>query len=457
MTAGRAMNVPAVGDVAISAAGAVALGLVAVSLSGSWLSGLVGALCGASAIWIAREPRVGLAAILLAMPLDLYGRVLERPVIVTAFHLVLLITLVCWGWRVARGTLRIRWSAVDIGMAVLVFAAVWSLPLSMARGATAVAALRLVFSAAFVLLFANLVDDAAWLRRLAAVFAVSVGLSGTAALLQYFVPGFPIRMRHAVPSADGSVIWRAAGLFHDPNFLGAIMSVAVVGLAAMATHSRSWRRAAACVLASSACGVVLVLTLSRGSWAGAVAGLVAVALTAPPRRRVAIIAGGLVLAVALALAAPQTMRARVLSSVGVSSDRSGVTRSKMFGSAAAMARDHWLFGVGLSAYDKAYPRYKAPGTQSVTLPHEVPVALVAQTGLPGALAQIALIAGIAIELRRRRGTVLSTYGSIAVAALSALGVGMFFENYLYFEYVWLFVALSVVAGRLLPDDVGGRE
>lgn len=438
-----------------SAGGALALGLATFALSGSWLSGLFGAACGASAFWIAREPRVGLLAILVTMPLDSYGRVLERPVIVTAFHVVLLITLGSWGWRVARGTLRIRWSAVDIGMALLLFAAVWSLPLSMARGATAVAAIRVAFSVAFVLLFVNLVDDAAWLRRLAIAFVVTVGLSGAVALLQYFVPGFPIPMLHADSLSDGTVVWRAAGLFHDPNFLGAVMSTAAVGLAAAATHARPWRRAAAWAAASAACGVVLALTLSRGSWVGTLVGLVAVALTAPPRRRAVIVVGGLVLAVVVALAAPQAVRERALSSFDVSRDLSAATRWKMFGSTAAMARDHWAFGVGLAAHDKAYPRYKAPGTQEgITLPHEVPVALVAETGLPGALAQIALIAGIVMELRRRKGTVRSAYGSIAVGALAALGAGMFFENFLYFEYVWLFVALAVVAGRVLPVAEG---
>jgi putative inorganic carbon (HCO3(-)) transporter len=460
MSAMRARSIPPVADLAASAAGALVLGLLVAGLSGSWSRGLLGAVCGAFVVWIAREPRVGLFAILVAMPLDRYGRLIEAPVVLTAYHVVLLVTLGAWSWRLLRHRAKVRWSAVDAGMAVLVFAAFWSLPLSLARGATAIAIVRVVFSAAFVLLFENLADDRAWARRLTTAFAVTAVASAGMAIVQYLVPGFPVPMLHGSLLADGGSVSRAAAFFEDPNHFGAFMSVAVVGFAAAAAHARSWRHATAWMAAAATAGMALLLTLSRGSWVGTVAGLVAVGLTAPLGRRARILAGIAGVLVVVALAAPASVRDRALSSLDVNRDPSAATRWYMIGSTAAMARDHWLFGVGLSAYDMAYPPYRAQGIMAIDKPHEVPLALVAETGVPGLLAQFAIVIGVIVELRRRSGTARSPYGSAAVAALAALAVGMLFEYYLYVEYVWLFVALAVIAGRLRPvaaHDVRGMD
>jgi glycosyltransferase involved in cell wall biosynthesis len=179
-----------------------------------------------------------------------------------------------------------------------------------------------------------------------------------------------------------------------------------------------------------------------------------VALTSPAARRTPILAAGAALLVAAALLAPTAVRERAISSASVTTDASAATRLQLYGSAASMARDHWLFGVGMGAFDKAYPHY---GGGRIVKPHEVPVSLVAQTGLPGLFAEIAILLGIAVELRRRRGTVRSVYGSAALAGIASLGAGMLFENLLYVEYVWVFVALAVVAGRVLPRAEGPTE
>jgi O-antigen ligase len=366
-------------------------------------------------------------------------------------HAVLIMTLCSWGWRLARRREKLRWSGVDTGMAALVFMAVWSLPLSLAPGATLIAIVRVTFSAVLVLLFSNLAFDARWLRRLSITFVCTAVASAILGIVQYMVPAFPIRMIHGSLMNSGAMAWRAGGLFEDPNFFGAFLGAAIVSCAAAGVRARSWNRAGAWLVASAVCGGALFLTLSRGSWVGTSVGLAVVAFTSPPKRRVAVIAGAAALLVAIALLAPTAVRERALSSFDIQKDLSAATRWHMLGSTAAMARDHWLFGVGLSAYDKAYPRYKVAGTMDVTKPHDVPITLVAEAGLPGALAQIALLVGLTVELRRRRGAVRSAYGSAAVAGLASLGVGMLFENFLYVEYVWLFAALVVVAGRL-PEE-----
>jgi len=420
-------------------------------LSGSVLSALLGAACGAAAPWIAREPRVGLIAILFALPLDRYGRLTVQPVILTAYHALLVLTLASWIWGMVRRRERVRWSAVDVGMAVLLFAALWSLPLSMDRSATAVAVVRIAFSVALVALFSNLVTDERWARRILVAFAVTAVVSALIAFAQYWVPGFPIDMPNTVVTADGTVLARARGLFKDANYLGALMAVALVGFAAAASHARSWARAGLWLAGAGVCGVALYLTMSRGSWIGAVAGLAGAALTAPPRRRAVIVAASAGLLVVAVLLAPAALRDRMVSSFDLERDESAATRFYMYASTAEMAKDHPVFGVGLAAFDAAYPPYRLPGTmESIVEPHEVPVALVAETGLAGVLAQIALVAGVVMELRRRRGTARTLYGSVAVAGLAFFAAGVFFEYFLYVEYLWMLLALAVVAGRIMP-------
>jgi O-antigen ligase len=440
-------------DVAISGSCAVAGALSVWLLSRSLLGAALGLMCGACLVYIVREPRVGLATILLTLPLDRYGTLVERPVAITAYHVVLLATLASWGWRIIRRGEGVRWSAVDVGMATLVFAAAWSLPLSLARGATFVATLRVAFSAAFVLLFSNLAVDPRWLRRLTIVFAFSAIASAIIAIAQYLVPGLPITMLNMSAVGDGTVVWRASGLFHDPNYLGAFLAAAVVAFAAAAVHASRRQNSAAWTAAVAVCAAALLLTLSRGSWIAAAVGLAVVALTAPPRWWAALAVTGLVIVVALAVLAPASVRERALSSFDIGKDPSAATRWHMLGSAASMARDHWLFGVGLAAFDQAYPRYRVAGTiAGVARPHEVPLALVAETGIPGLVAQVAIIVGIVTELRRRRGAVRTAYGSAAAATLAAFAAGVFFEYFLYFECLWLCVALAVVAGRLRDNE-----
>ncbi len=88
-------------------------------------------------------------------------------------------------------------------------------------------------------------------------------------------------------------------------------------------------------------------------------------------------------------------------------DASSRTRLLMYVSSAEMIRDHPVFGVGLEAYQKVYPRYrKADALERIAHPHQVPFAFVAETGVMGLLAQIALgIAAIVSFLRRRSARV----------------------------------------------------
>jgi O-antigen ligase len=195
-----------------------------------------------------------------------------------------------------------------------------------------------------------------------------------------------------------------------------------------------------------------VLTYSRGGWVGAAAGLVAAVLTAPKRRR-AWLVGALLAVVLLAAAlAPDLIVSRVTSIGDVNTDVSVATRYYMNQSMQDMIAARPVFGTGLGAFGKAYPAFRRPGTSfDIVKPHQVPLAFVAETGIAGLLAEVVLFGAIVALYWHRRPDGWDALESAVLVGTVALLVGTLFEYYLYFEYVWLYLALSVVATRLVRN------
>jgi O-antigen ligase len=121
-----------------------------------------------------------------------------------------------------------------------------------------------------------------------------------------------------------------------------------------------------------------------------------------------------------------------------------------------MIADRPLTGVGLKAFDVAYPPYVLPGAeQSISHPHQVPLPFVAETGIAGAVALVAaVIAGVAAMIAARRSG--AAVGGAVTAGVLALGVGSLFQFFLYYEVAWLFAGLLAAAARLGSGDVSQR-
>jgi O-antigen ligase len=121
----------------------------------------------------------------------------------------------------------------------------------------------------------------------------------------------------------------------------------------------------------------------------------------------------------------------------------------MYGSTIEMIGDYWVFGTGLAAYDQAYPDYMRAGAlPRITRPHQIPLSLPAETGVVGLLAELVIVLGVFGMVVRRRRRSWSPWESAAVVGLLTLLVQTLFQYYLYFEYLWLFLALTVAADRL---------
>ncbi|PKQ20915.1 MAG: hypothetical protein CVT66_02510 [Actinobacteria bacterium HGW-Actinobacteria-6] len=442
---------------------AVAAGGAAALVSGGVLGNLPALIFGLAAlvglmVAIAGDIRVGLVAMIIALSLDTAGRLITSPVTVTVYHMTLLATLAIWALRLLSGDKRVRprLSVVTLGFAALVLAAVFSLPLSMNQGATITAIIRLSFLLLFYLAFETFITDRGVARTVMIALVGSAAFSSTLAFVQYRFPGLVLGVIHTQTSRLGAVLVRPGGFFSDPNYLGTFLSVAILAAMAEAMHAKRFRSMILWFAAAGVCSVGLVVTFSRTAWVGVAAGFIVLVLSSP-KRRVPWLLGASAAAVAVVLiVSPASVVSRFESITNVSSDKSIATRYLMLGSTVDMIEDHWALGTGLGAFDVAYEPYRRAGSHTyIFKPHEVPLAMWAEMGIPGLIAEVLLVVGVFIEIRRRRHKGWNRYEAAGVAGLIALLVQSLFQYYLYFEYLWLFFALTVAATRFQasPEEV----
>ncbi len=436
---------------AVSGAAAAAL----VGLGGlsplAVIAGVLGfAIAAAVVLLVLAEPERGLWLMLLATPLDTAGRIITSPVTVTVFHLTLLLTLMAWmlRWVIDPDDGRPRWSAIDVGIAMLLAAALWSLPGSLAPAATVMSTVRLVFMWVFFLAFVTWVRSERSLRFLVVLVVVTASLSAVVSVVQSIAPDAGIGYVHTQVGIDG-LTHRPAAFFDDPNYLGTLLSLAILAAVGLSIAARKAMHSFLWLMPAALCSWGMIVTLSRTAWLGVMAGIVALVLAAPKDRRKWLIGVLVVLAVAVTVAAPDATVSRVASFADIDRDTSIRTRVLMLDSTIDMIRDNWVFGTGLSAYEVAYPPYRHLGALVYILkPHQLPLALWAEMGLPGVFAQLLLVGGVVWMVRKRRHRGWNVYEAIGVAGLLSILVQSLFQYYLYFQYLWLFLALTAVATRL---------
>ena len=364
---------------------AIALGVVAGLVAARDMQTLlIAGLAGVAFVTVVlRRVNVGLFALLLTLPLDIYGRVISGPIPLTAFQVVLAATLVAWSVRVLTDAKRwLRLSTMDLSVLSLILAALISVTFSASPGDTLYAAVRVVFLWLFMLLIENGIREEKHLKWYFGALILTAVFFGLFGFAQQYVPGFDFGNTHQNLSADGTVnLSRAAGLFEDPNMFAGYLSACFAAAFAFAVHARSAKRMILLLGATGVIGVGLLVTFSRTGWVGALVGGVVVALTAPRGRRRKIIGAGLAVIIAVMLIAPGQMVERATSIFDVERDLSNITRYGMYVSTVEMISDDWVGGTGLAAFEQVYPKYRQPGTiLSVRRPHQLPIALWAEEG-----------------------------------------------------------------------------
>jgi O-antigen ligase len=257
--------------------------------------------------------------------------------------------------------------------------------------------------------------------RTVAAFAVG-GTSGCRRFLMWWVAG-------GVAAASWGVLrFDPAGIPAYPPALGpngagttlAVAAILALGLLGSPTRGRRWPLVAGLAILLAG----LVGTWSRGGWLGAAAGgLTLFAIAPPPRQRLAL-GAGLVLLVGLgALLLPRwpELDREIRSMLSLEANRN---RIAIWRAVPRMVADHPLVGTGYGTFVHAYPRYRAPDVPELapSTAHNLPLNTAAEMGLVGLLALVGLCAsGFASAWRWvKRSAWGSVERSVATAVLAAL-------------------------------------
>ena len=277
--------------------------------------------------------------------------------------------------------------------------------------------LKGLFTFLLPLLVAALVDDeedaGAFLDafRLTALWLVGKGL------IDYFLRGH-------------DNVWDRAsgGLSHYMTYAGLLMVLALA-LAARALSASRPRAARLADGAISAAAALLVgLTFTRSAALGLAAGAAVLLSTVRPRSALLLA----IAAAALLAVSPGAVRERLSSSFDLRDDAAH-DRVAMWTAGAAMIADRPFLGVGPGRVGYLYPVYRKEGFVDARVGHlhNNVVHTAAETGIPSALAYLALVAlaaGAAWPLARdasRPGVQALARGALAVNA--ALFVAGLFE------------------------------
>jgi putative inorganic carbon (HCO3(-)) transporter len=335
------------------------------------------------------------------------------------------------------------------GLGLVVFAGLVSAIGSLAPATTAFETFRLLALFLLALVVAWRAEEPLQARRILGVLiAVAIALVGVE-MIQYIAPGLGIGTIATQGLESTELLVRPAAFFLDPNFLAGYLSAASLASIAFFVRSRRVGEAVIWGLAGAITGIGTVLTYSRSGWVGLAVGLVVVVATAPRDRRKLIIIAALVLTIAVVPFLPSTVTDRVTTLINPQGQTSLSTRYLMGVSSIEMLGEYWFSGTGLGVFEVAYPPYRRPGSLPRILhPHQMPLAIWVEMGLLGLLAEFALLAGIVIAWRRVGAQGYPGVSAAVVAAVVALVVQSFFQYYLFFEYLWLFIALlAAVSAR----------
>ena len=255
-------------------------------------------------------------------------------------------------------------------------------------------------------------------------------------------------------------VWErlSGGLSIYMTYAGLLMVLSLVLAARALTVGRPRRERVADGALAVAAVLLVGLTFTRNAYVGLAAGAVVLVLTARPRLSLALPP----LAVLFFAVLPAGVRERAASTFD-RTDAAARDRLSMWSAGAVMVSDRPFFGVGPGRIKELYPVYRRPGfvEASVGHLHDNLVNVAAETGVPSALAYLALVvavfaAGWPLSRDRTRPAVRSLARG-ALAANAALFVaGMFEYNFGDVEILRIMLvvlALPFAAARTAPAPV----
>ncbi|MDI3339071.1 MAG: O-antigen ligase family protein [Sphaerobacter sp.] len=227
----------------------------------------------------------------------------------------------------------------------------------------------------------------------------------------------------------------------DPNSFGGLLAVTFVLAVAMAIARQRLLPRWLTVPAIGLLGAALLLTLSRGAWVGAAAGLAVLTVL---RYRWLILPGGLLAAAALLLGIGASFIHRLYLGLTLQ-DAATRLRLMEYRNALAIIRAHPVFGVGFG---------EAPSITLQTGVSSIYLTIAERTGLLGLGVFLITVGAIALAglrcWRRQRETAAGdlTLGLLAALA-TALTVGVFDHYFFNISFPHMVALFWLVCGLLL--------
>jgi len=266
--------------------------------------------------------------------------------------------------------------------------------------------------------------DGAAVERLFGLCAALGGIEGLLVVLQVLF-GHLLFDTSQLPSSK----WRAFGTLGNPNWAGAFLA-ATLPLALAQLDRRAGAKSFAGAASIAAIVAGLAVTLARGAWLAAAAGVAVLVFLSPSARRGHAWA---VLAAGLAVGAAATWSAHgdaALAALAPGDSTAG--RARMWRVTANMVAARPLAGWGPAGFAGHYPVYQRSflargGDTTVTditdHPHNEYLYLAAEGGIVSAALLLALLASAALEprpaaVRARLAAPIAALAALAVDALT---------------------------------------
>jgi putative inorganic carbon (HCO3(-)) transporter len=448
------------------------------------------------------QPLLGLAAVLLAGPAGALENHVLGVNLPESGQLLLLVTLAAWVLHsVLRRRILIHKTPLNVPFAIFAFIGLISLVGAESLGL----GLKEILKWLEMWLVMQMVLDL-WSSR--SETTITAGLANTrgrelrdtrwlmamlllAGLSQALVGMWQFALRGEGPEHFMILerFYRAFGTFQQPNPYGGYMGM-TASLAIGATAGsffellprlkrqqsgmlREWLWLAFFAGSAILASLGLVMSWSRGAWLGFAAGMVALLVFLPRRRIVGLVLLGASLTLLLlALRAglvPAALSNRLVSfsedlQVGdvrgaqITTDNYAVIeRLAHWQAGAAMARDSLLAGVGFGNYEAAYEEYALLNwPHPLGHAHNYYLNVLAETGLPGALAYLILWGVVFIQVMRLAGRLGWRKKGLAIgllAAWTALSVHQLFDK-LYVNNLYLYFGAMLGLQQVLAmsDD-----
>lgn len=260
-----------------------------------------------------------------------------------------------------------------------------------------------------------------------------------------------------VDTESFDITTRAYATFNNPNVLGEYLILVGSLAAGMLWKMKNW---CGRIYYAGCFGVIclgLVATGSRGAMLGLLFSAGLFVLLSEKR----LIPLGIILLLLMPFLLPESLWARIASSVTMS-DSSSLYRMSIYGAAFEIIRHYWTTGIGIGAFPQIYPLFSFEAANAYHA-HNLFLQEFIELGIVGFLVLVLLVLCFFQRLYSAMGTVPKRFRFLLGAVFGGFG-GLLLQgltDHLWFDYrivlfFWCFMGIGMAAVRV-GERKGGRE